>query len=92
MRGPLRGGGGGGKEGEGTGGEKGGDVEGPRKWSAPGPALALGEPGRRAFSVACQMAWNALPEDLRDPSLSADNFRKTLKTHLFRNALGHLAH
>jgi len=22
----------------------------------------------------------------------ADNFRKTLKTHLFRNALGHLAH
>jgi len=29
---------------------------------------------------------------LRDLSLSADNFRKTLKTHLFRNALGHLAH
>ena len=28
----------------------------------------------------------------RIPSLSADNFRKTLKTHLFRNALGHLAH
>jgi len=23
---------------------------------------------------------------------SADNFRKKLKTHLFRNALGHLAH
>ena len=35
------------------------------------------------------MAWNALPDDLRDPSLSADNFRKKLKTHLFRNALGH---
>ena len=33
-----------------------------------------------------------LPDDLRDPSLSADNFRKKLKTHLFRNALGHLAH
>ena len=48
--------------------------------------------GRRAFSVAGPMAWNALPDDLRDPSLSADNFRKTLKTHLFRNALGHLAH
>ena len=28
----------------------------------------------------------------RDPSLSADNFRKKLKTHLFRNALGHLSH
>jgi len=40
--------------------------------------------GRRAFSVAGPMAWN----DLRDPSLSADNFRKGLKTHLFRNALG----
>jgi len=48
--------------------------------------------GRRAFSVADPMAWNALPDDLRDPSLSADNFRKKLKTHLFRNALGHLAH
>jgi len=38
--------------------------------------------GRRAFSVVGLMAWNALPDDLRDPSLSADNFRKTLKTHL----------
>ena len=42
--------------------------------------------GRRAFSVAGPMAWNALPDGLRDPSLSADNFRKRLKTHLFRNA------
>jgi len=33
--------------------------------------------GRRAFSVAGPMAWNALPDDLRDPSLSADNFRNT---------------
>jgi len=48
--------------------------------------------GRRTFSVAGLMAWNALPDDIRDPSLSADNFRKTLKTHLFRNALGYLAH
>ena len=48
--------------------------------------------GCRAFSVAGPMAWNVLLGDLRDPSLSADNFRKTLKTHLFRNALGHLAH
>jgi len=24
--------------------------------------------------------------------VACDNFRKTLKTHLFRNALGHLAH
>ena len=48
--------------------------------------------GRCGFSVAGPMAWNALPDDLRDPSLSDDNFRKTLKTHLFWNALGHLAH
>ena len=34
---------GGGEGGEG--GEKGGDVKGPGKWSAPGPALALGGPG-----------------------------------------------
>ena len=29
---------------------------------------------------------------LRDPALSADNFQKKLKMHLFWNALGHLAH
>ena len=34
-----------GEEGEGRGGERGEDVEGPGKWSAPGPVLALGGPG-----------------------------------------------
>jgi len=48
--------------------------------------------GHRVFSVASPMAWNVLPDNLRDPSLGVDNFRKTLKTHMFRNALGHLAH
>ena len=48
--------------------------------------------GRRAFSVAGPMAWNSLPNNLRDPSLSADNFWKELKMHPFRNALGHSAH
>jgi len=38
-------GGEGGREGEGRGGERREDVEGPGKWSAPGPVLALGEPG-----------------------------------------------
>ena len=42
--------------------------------------------------TSCITRLDALPDDLRDPSLSADNFRKKLKTHLFRNALGHLAH
>ena len=32
--------------GEGRGGERGEDVEGPGKWSAPGPMLALGGPVR----------------------------------------------
>jgi len=32
-------------EGKGKGGERGEDVEGPGKWSAPGPLLALGGPG-----------------------------------------------
>jgi len=31
--------------GSGRAGERGGDVEGPGKWSAPGPAMALGGPG-----------------------------------------------
>ena len=48
--------------------------------------------GRLAFSIAGPMAWNALPDDLRDPSLIAVIFRKRLKTHLFRNALGHVVH
>ena len=43
-------------------------------------------------NLSTGLAWNALPDDLRDPSLSADNFRKKLKTHLFRNAFGHIAH
>ena len=36
--------------------------------------------GRRAFSVAGPAAWNSLPDYLRDPSRSADSFRRDLKT------------
>jgi len=36
--------------------------------------------GRRAFSVAGPTAWNSLPDYLRDPSLSEDTFRRSLKT------------
>jgi len=53
LRGPIRGGKGVGRKGKrkggGWGGERGRDVEGPGKWSAPGPALALGGPGIRYF-------------------------------------------
>ena len=36
-----------GGRGKGKGGDRGEDVEGPGKWSAPGPVLALGGPGHR---------------------------------------------
>ena len=38
---------------------------------------------RRAFAVAGPTAWNSLSDDLRDPMLSTDNFRRLLKTQLF---------
>ena len=39
--------------------------------------------GRRAFSVAGPMAWNSLPDFIRDPTSSTDCFRRLLKTYLF---------
>ena len=39
--------------------------------------------GRRAFSVGGPMAWNSLPDSLRDPSLCSSSFRHNLKTDLF---------
>ena len=39
--------------------------------------------GRHAFSVAGPMTWNSLTDNLRDPSLSIDSFRRQLKTFLF---------
>jgi len=39
--------------------------------------------GRRAFSVAGPTVWNSLPHFIRDPNISADCFRRLLKTYLF---------
>jgi len=39
--------------------------------------------GRRAFSVAGPMAWNSLPDFIRDLTNSADCFSRLLKTYLF---------
>jgi len=39
--------------------------------------------GRRAFAVAGPTASNSLNDDLRDPTLSTDSFRRLLKTWLF---------
>ena len=38
----------------------------------------------RAFAVACPAAWNSLPLELHDKSLSLMTFRKKLKTYLFK--------
>ena len=35
------------------------------------------------FSVAGPSAWNLLPDNLRDPSVTRDSFCRLLKTHLF---------
>jgi len=35
------------------------------------------------FVVAGPAAWNSLSDDLCDPTLSTDSFRRLLKTHLF---------
>jgi len=47
------------------------------------PRFRLNTYGRRAFSVAGLMAWNSLPDYIRDPTSSTDCFRHLLKTYLF---------
>ena len=39
--------------------------------------------GRRTFSVAGPTVWNSLPDFIGDPTISADCFRRLLKTYLF---------
>ena len=39
--------------------------------------------GRRAFSDAGPMAWNSLPDFIRDPASSTNCFGRLLKTYLF---------
>jgi len=47
------------------------------------PPVKLSTYGPRSFAVAGPTIWNNLPEYLRDPELSIDNFRRQLKTFLF---------
>ena len=44
------------------------------------PHFRLNTYGRRAFSVAGPMAWNSLPDFIRDPTSSTDCFRRLLET------------
>jgi len=39
--------------------------------------------GWRAFSVAGPAIWNWLPDSLRDPAISRDSFKRSLRTFLF---------
>jgi len=47
------------------------------------PRHSLSSYGRRAFAVASPTAWNSLSDDLHEPTLSTDSFRRLLKTQLF---------
>jgi len=48
------------------------------------PRYRLSTFGRRALSVAGPMVWKSLADNLRDPALSSNSFRQSLKTKLFR--------
>jgi len=39
--------------------------------------------GRRAFAVTGPMAFNGMPDHLRDPPVNTATFARSLKTHLF---------
>jgi len=47
------------------------------------PQHLLSTYGCRAFTVAGPTVWNSLPEDMRDPEVSEDSYRQSLKTFLF---------
>jgi len=48
------------------------------------PRRRLSSYGRRAFSVAGPAIWNwFLPDSLRDPAISKESFKRSLKTFLF---------
>ena len=47
------------------------------------PPVKLSTYGPRSFAVAGPTIWNNLPEYLRDPELSIDNFWRQLKTFPF---------
>ena len=51
------------------------------------PRHRLSSYGRRAFSVAGPAIWNWLewlPDSMRDPAISRDSFRHSLKTFYFQ--------
>jgi len=49
------------------------------------PRHSLSSYGRRTFAVVGPTAWNSLSDDLRDPTLSTDSFRRLIKTRCFQS-------
>ena len=47
------------------------------------PRVKLAKYGQRAFAFAGPSAWNDLPTQLKDYTLSLEAFKRGLKTHLF---------
>ena len=47
------------------------------------PRHRLSTYGRQAFAVAGPTVWNSVPEDMRDPEVSEDSYKQSLKTFLF---------
>jgi len=54
-----------------------------RQWLRSASSHQLSTYGRRAFAVAGPTVWNSLLEDMRDPEVSEDSYRQSLKTFLF---------
>ena len=52
------------------------------------PRFRLNTYGSRAFLVARPMAWNSLPDFIRDPTSSTDCFRRLLKTYYAVTSVG----
>ena len=55
------------------------------------PRYRLSTYGRRAFALAGPSVWNSLPDNLRDPAVGSDSFRRSLKTFVC-DVLRHAAH
>jgi len=45
--------------------------------------------GDRSFAAAGPRTWNNLPIHLRDSELSLEQFRRSLKTHLYKHIFGY---
>jgi len=48
--------------------------------------------GRRTFAVTGPTTWNLFRNNLREPYMQIDRFRRTLKTFLFEQYAAHRAH